>query len=351
MQVEAGSNGALTREQFHERERAAFMSGEEVEAPAEAEADAPAEEAAEPEQEAVAEDESAEEDAPAEEAEEPEEQEAKPDAESGKRLEQVRKTEARMREQIKRDRDAFVSERDAFVAEWKPKIEAAERFERMRESARNPYTIAELLLEAGMAEDDFEAAAQALYAHSTKGKADPKNREYVARSKRERDLADQLASVQKRLDAQETKERQAAEEAKARAEGERIIRGIVKTVKPDASPLLVAALAKNTERTHQRLAQIAGELFDREGVMPDAAEVHAEYERVRREELTELGIDPATVKPAKVNGAKRTVVTTAGTRPATNGNGKPNGTADAPPSKADIIRELEELERNKQLSS
>lgn len=266
-------------------------------------------------------------------------EETSDDPKVAKGLDQVRRAEKRSRERLDAEKQAFAAEREQFLSEWKPKIEAAERFERLRESARNPYAIADLLLEAGMSEDDFEAAAQTLYAHSAKGKADPKYKEAVARSKRERDLASEVANLKKWRDEREQQERAAAEQARLVAEGHKIIDGIVKAAKPEKAPLLTAALAKNAEKTQARLAQIAADLYDREGVMPKAHEVHAEYERARREELIDLGIDPATVIKTAPKAPTKPAAPATKAKPAAN----INGTAKSDPSRDEIVAELARL--------
>jgi DNA-binding SARP family transcriptional activator len=63
----------------------------------------------------------------------------------------------------------------------------------------------------------------------------------------------------------------------------------------EVSPLAKHFLAKSPEKTNLRLRQIAVELLNETGDRPDADDVLARYEQVRRAELEELGIDPASL--------------------------------------------------------
>lgn len=318
-----GSNGTtgapLSREQAYAADKAAFlaeMAGESVEetkqeakptkpAPKAASVEADADEA---ELEASSEDDDLDLDDPElddEEEESPDEVEDKDDGtdpDKSKRLDAVRRREQRSREAIAKERRAFEHERDAFVKEWKPRIEAAEQFQAMKARGVNPYNAVDVLRELGLHDDDFEEAGRAVFAASKTGAADPKNKEAIARSKRERELADEIRELKKWRDDREANEKQTAEQAENSRQAERYLDGVVKAA--PSGTLSAQLLEKDPKKARVMYAKIADRLWERTGERPAPKAIHAAYDKHRAKELRALGIDPATL--TKSNGTKPT---------------------------------------------
>lgn len=336
-----GSNGAalLSRDEAHARDRAAFLSGE-VEEESEAEKPAAVASDEEPETEEAAAEST---DETEEKASDETEDDAPDDDEepAPKGLDQVRKTEQRMRARLDEQRKAFETERDTFVSEWKPRIEKVERLEQLIARAKNPFEIVNIAREAGMSEEDMATAGSVLFAHSSKGKADPKNAQVIAQSAREREQAERIAALEKRDREREAAAQKQAEEARAAENGRRLVENIVKAVKPEKSPLLAQALQNDREDAQQEIIQITLRLLDSTGTMPSVKAVHSEFERIEAKRLKRYGSAPA--KPTNTNAPTKTATKTTATS-------KPTANENRTPSKQEIIAEMEELERAGRLS-
>lgn len=240
-----------------------------------------------------------------------------PDADADpKRLDAVRRAASRVREQLATQRKADHAEREAFVAEWKPKIDAAERFEALKAKGLNAYNVVEVALSLGMSEEDLEEGARVMFAASAKGKADPKNREALSRSKRERELADEVRELKRWRDDREAGEKQSTEAAANAKAADRYLDGIAKAT--PAGSLASHFLETAPDKTRRAFAKIAIALTNRNGAPPATKDVHAAYERIRAKELRSLGVDPATItkstttktttKPEKKTTAKPIIV-------------------------------------------
>ena len=252
------------------------------------------------------------------------------DPETAKRLATVRKQEQRARESIAAERREFERER----AEHARDIAAVREFNTMRDRFRyDPMSVIRAL---GAVEDDYETIGRAVYAHSKKGAADPRNKEAVERSLKERELQDELASVRKRLDERDTTEKQQRELASAQREAAKYVESVAKAAS-DKTPLAAHFLAKSPEKTKARLGAIALEIYDETDRQPTAREVLKRYEKVRREELVELGLDPATYTKAKP-AAPAAQDAKAGTTPAK--KNEPAGT----PTRDELLAELRQLD-------
>lgn len=226
---------------------------------------------------------------------------------TAKRLEAVQKAERRAKEQLAKERTAAHADIDARVAkldaEWGPRIRSAEAFESLRPRVR--YNTVAVLRELGLTDDDFESAAQQLYAHSKAAGIKPEHRAAAERASREREHSDELAATQKRLKDLEGSIAQRDEQAKQSAAAERYLSSIEKAVVA-ATPLAKHFLVKTPDKTRGQLAEIALALLDETGAQPSPGDVVARYETVRRAELEELGVDvgsilkAAPVKPGAV---------------------------------------------------
>lgn len=296
--------------------RAAFLAGEDV-------ADEPKAEKAEVEdddsdlededaEETVASDEDSDPDADLD--EEDDEKEEKPDADTAKRLSQVYRTDKHVREQREKDfaaRDRqFAQERDAFVAEWKPKVEAAEKFERAVERINvDPIGV---LTALKLKPEAYEHTAQVLYTLA-KAKDDPKAQAAVAKLIKDRELEDKLDSVTKKLEEQEKTAKERAAEAAADAQWNEFFTKVEKHV-GDKTPLAKALLKSNPTKARERIT-IATEKFVRaNNRLPSEREIAIAVEKDRRQALRDMGIDPKTISASAANAAIEKTTTTTKTK-------------------------------------
>lgn len=266
----------------------------EGEEPTDAPADEDAEESAEGEE--SDDEKSDDEPSPDEDEDDAEGDDEKPDPATARGLTAVQKAAAREKAKFAEEKKAARAELEAraaqIEAEWKPRVEAAKKFE----AAASKRDVIGMLTAAGIGEDDFENIARVVYAHSKAGQAaNPQARELAARTARERAAQDELVATQKRLADLEAKfTAQAAREAADR-EAAAFLTGLEKKAKSAEAPLARHFLGKNPEKTRARLSQIAATLLEETGDMPDHDDVLARYETDRRAELEELGVDVATI--------------------------------------------------------
>ena len=272
------------------------------------------------------------------------EPEAEPaDGETNKRLAAVQKAERRAKEQLATERTKLHAELDARHADiekqWAPRVEAAKKFESLKERVR--YNTVAVLRELGLTEDDFERAGQEIYAHSKAAGVKPEHRAHSERAARERELSDELKATKKRQDDLEKQLADRDTRATAAASAERYLTSLEKAV-GDRTPLAKHFLDKNPIKYRLKLAALTDQLWEETGARPEPLAVLKRFEKVQREELEELGVDPtAFIKsPAKktiaVNG-KPVIVETK--KPA-------NGKAVAAPAKkpAESAKELTDEE-------
>lgn len=247
--------------------------------------------------------------------EKPEAEEGKGDPDLQKRLAIVAKHEKRAKEreakakaEIEAERAAVRKERSEIDREIQAARAEIEAFKQARERAK--YDPAGVLRALGLSEDDLGPAARQLWAHSKEQSADPKNREAAARLMKEREAEDRISKLEREL----AEERKAREAEKSRAQTEsrvnEYLTGITKAVSAEDHPLAARAVEKSPERARMRFAAIAHELSERDGDLPDADDVLAEYEKRRRAELEEDGVDVAAMlkrKPAAKRDESRTL--------------------------------------------
>lgn len=249
------------------------------------------------------------------------------DPETRKRLDAVRKAESRARESLARDRAALAAERSQHERD----IAEMREFSNIRSRAK--YDLVSVIKSLGITEDAFEDAARALYAHSPKGAADPKNKEAVERTLRERQLQDRLDEVARRLDEREKEEHARAQQAAASQQAQRYLDGVAKSATAKVAPLAAHFLAKSPEKTRLALGQIAIELAGDSDEPPRPADVLRAYEKIRRHDLIDMGVDP----DALVGKAKSPAPAV---RPS---DSKVTNTSDKIPTKEDILREMNSL--------
>lgn len=224
----------------------------------------------------------------------------KPDPDTAKRIAQVQKATKREREMMAKQRDELAkarteveSQRQAFAAERAE----LEEWKQLKARAKNDPLA--LYKAAGIGEDDYEHHAKVLYNHR-KG-AEPKDRDAALRMQREKETVSEVSQLRKELDehkAELAKREQAAQLEQAWTEH---IGGVAKAAQDDKvdAPLLRAQLAKNPRRAHATIRDITMQITQETGELPDAADVIAKYEEIRRQEIEELGIDVAAATGKK----------------------------------------------------
>ena len=234
----------------------------------------------------------------------------KVDADTAKRLSQVQRTDKRIREQREKDfaaRDRqFQADIAKFEAEWKPRIEAAQEFERARERVNaDPITV---LTKLGLKPEAYEHTAQILYTLA-KSKDDPKAQAAVAKLIKDRELEERLERIEKgEKDREKTASEQAAEAERVR-QGQALVASFVKGAS-DKTPLAKAFLKSDPTAAHADIARIAGELWDEKGDRPTAKEVMIAFEKDRRSLLRKMGLDPKKLSASEAAAALDQTTTT-----------------------------------------
>lgn len=227
----------------------------------------------------------------------------KQDPELAKRLAKVQKYEKKIRDQAAERDKQFAHERDAFVAEWKPKIDAYENFEKLKARKSDPVSIFKAV---GYNEDDYSELSKIFYALSKEGAADPKNREAVSRAIANRELREQNAALEARLAGLEGKLTKQEAEAQASREVEVYVARIAKAIGDD-TPLVKKRLELAPKSTRNALDQVALKLSQKAGGFADPKKVVRAYEKKleRDREIVSKLSDAQATAPAK----KKPVIT------------------------------------------
>lgn len=228
------------------------------------------------------------------------------DADTQKRLDAVAKSEVRSKAAIAKERAsfdearrAFERDRNEFEAKSKAHTDGLKQLETLASKVKtDPWALLEKL---GVTADDADYISRVIYAHSKTAAADPKNREAVEAAKRSRESESRVERIEREL--QETRQQLASERQSQSAAhaANQFLDGVAKAVGDD-QPLAKSLLAKNPSKAREQFGAIAYELANTSGEVPEASEVLAEYEKRRRAELEELGIDPASVGKTAANG-------------------------------------------------
>lgn len=222
--------------------------------------------------------------------------EAKPDSETSKRLAAVQAAEKRSREKVAAERAEVAAERAAAAKERSElDAERAELAAYRKAVERAKVDPVAALRAMGITDPaDLEHAAKTSYAAA---KGDPANKEAAARAMREREHADELATLRKRLDDRDSADKQRTETEHVQRETAKYVSDL-KAAVGDDSPIARHFLAKSPAKTEAALRRTAYELSQETGDIPDHADVLARYEQTRRAELEELGIDPNSILSA-----------------------------------------------------
>lgn len=280
-------------------------------------------------------------------ADEAEKDAGKEDPQLAKRLLQVQRREKRVREQAEAREQKFAAERDSFIAEWKPKIEEAQQFAKLKASRGN---IVSTLKALGYPEDSWADLSRVIYGHSKEGLADPRNKDVAARLQRDMDLEDRVAASDARTAALAEKLAKQESSAAQTAEADRYMGRVTKAI-GDATPKLKRAIDLQPKSTQIGLTKLAIKLAEQNGgkpvdprkvVMAYEKKIAAALERAKRladEEPAAPAKPAAGAKPAAKPAAIKVVDKT--TAPAV----KPTNGATLLPSRTDMIERLGKLQR------
>lgn len=268
-----------------------------------------------------------------------------PDADLSKRLEAVQKAKKRALDEVTAAKAELNSEvarhRQAIEQEYGSRIKAAESFEKLK--ARAKVDLVAVVRSLGIDGDDLDFGARQLHTEWKAWKGDPAAKDQSAAVIRRREYESKLEETQREL--QELRDsitkRDEAQQAKAYADQ---YMGRVEKAIGVKAPIVRSMMAKNAEKTRARLGQVAYDLASETGEEPSPAEVVSALEKIRREELEELGIDPAAVAKAP---AKPAVEPAVAAKPAGKPVAKPAAKTEAPatPSNGLSIRASREAAR------
>jgi hypothetical protein len=218
------------------------------------------------------------------------------DAESSKRLATIQAAEKRSREKIAKEREQLAADRASIEKERQELAAARSEIEAYR-AARERAKLDPVAYLKAAGVDDLEYAARQAYATAKAG-TDPQSREAAARMMREREHETELQATKRRLE--ELEQRLSARDQQAQFESHKntYIEHAVKAIGDDA-PITKALAAKNPAKVRAALWATTEHLIaENDGDVPDFEDVITTYERARRAELDELGIDPATLTAA-----------------------------------------------------
>lgn len=268
----------------------------------------------------------------------------KADPELAKRLAAVRRTEQRHRETMQRERAAFERERSEWQAQSKQVSDAQKRFEGL--AARVRYNPTAVLRELGLTDDDFEAVAQHVAAHSKAAGVTPAHRAAAERAMREREAADKAASAEDRVAKLEQTIAARDQQAAADRELDKYFRRVVRKAGDD-SPRVKALVAGDPATARAELEVTAFELAQKLGRLPKSKELIAAHEKKIARQLKRYGVESA--KPA--GKPKPGAVEKPGAKPVVKPKVEPagiNGATILPtrvtiPTREEMVAELEAL--------
>lgn len=236
-------------------------------------------------------------------------------------IDKVRHTEKRMREQLKKERsDAEVEIRQlAHRAEqeieqkWRPRIEAAEKFEKLAQRAAvDPVAALQAL---GVKEDDYEHISKVFFTLH-KAKDDPKARAVAAQLVKARERDAEIDDLKKWREDREKTEKEREEQAAADRRVDAYIGSVEKAV-GDKTPLAKVLMKNDRDGALEELQSIALKLArENGGAFVEAKKVAIAFEKHQRAKLRKLGIDPksrgaAAAIVADAKGDKEKAATTA----------------------------------------
>ncbi len=226
----------------------------------------------------------------------------KADTDRDKRLAQVRRTDKRLREQREKDwasRDAeFESRVNALKETWQPRIEAAEKFEKL--AARAAVDPVAVLRTLGVGEDRYEYIGKLLYNLSKKD--DPNAKAAAAQLMKSHEVDAELADLKKWREDREKTEKEREQQTAADRQLDSFFRNVTGAA-TDKTPLAASFVKANPTEARERLQVIAFRLAKESGKLPEAKRVMIELEKDRRKVLRDMGIDPKSRGAAAASNA------------------------------------------------
>lgn len=216
-----------------------------------------------------------------------------------KRLAAIQKAEKAQKQAIAAERAKFLEEKAEWEEQSRELKKKVSNFEKaVQEGKTNPLMVMEAL---GFSEESFEDLSRLFYAHSAKGKNDPRVRDLVEAGMKDRGYRDELSALRdevRKLKQESTlKEQQAKATQAANAEIEKIVSFAQKS---GDAPLLAQLMAKNPAKARFQIMSITKQLLDANDEWPDAEDVVAVFEKTRKAELEDLGIDLSAILKPKV---------------------------------------------------
>ena len=272
----------------------------------------------------------------------PDEKPAEPaDPESDRRRVMLAKTEKKQREDIAREKAAaraeIQSEVERVKASLSPQLDAVRRFEVAQKRAKSDPVAA--LRALGLSDEDFEHASRQLYYASPAAAKDPKNRIAAEQSIQRHEADSRVDQLQAKIDAMEAKEAQREQSAKLEQQKGQYLDHVAKGV-TDETPLLQKLIAKNPTKARTAMWATAEAFFAETGEMPDAEDIAVAYEKQRRAELEDLGIDVAAVAKSKGVAAADPAKPPAKTLDTTNGTATRALPTGKKPTREQLLKEM-----------
>ncbi len=216
---------------------------------------------------------------------EPDEDEGEdePDPEASKGLAAIQKQEKRFKERMQQERAAVAKEREQATQLHAQATEVMTKLQSMQERAQ--YDPAGVLEELGLSEEAFEDAAKQVYQRSPNAK--PGNKAAAAESMRVRKMEAQIAAQEKRYQDLEARYQSDASQRQVDDFLSKVTSGAT-----DETPLARSLIGANPTKAKRQLHELAVYLSEEFGEVPEPGEVLKAYERQRRTELEEMGVDP-----------------------------------------------------------
>lgn len=249
---------------------------------------------------------------------------AEPDAETKRRIATIQAAERRAREKAARKEAEIDARVRRIETEWGPLVKEAQEFKALRDKAAkarsNPALLADVFRGLGFTDDHFEPTAQALYALSKAGQADPARKAQAERLLRDREEIERVDATQRRLDELEAKLSARDQQTELQRLQASYLDETIEAIAPAAAPIAAKALANieaaralGTPEGKKKAAALTSKLRSKlwaiteemtaelDGEVPELADVIARYEETRGAELDELGIPrpTATTTPKK----------------------------------------------------
>lgn len=210
------------------------------------------------------------------------------DPELAKRLKTLQAQEKRAKDQVAKER----SEVEAKLKELNDKLDKVTRFEELQRRAR--FDPAGVMAELGLGDEDFEPAARALWSRSPAAAKDPRTREQAERILREREQHSTVSQLQKELGELRSQIQERDQRERNLQEQRRYLQSAEKVI-GDEVPAVRAELSNDPDGARESLWNLASEIYQQTGEVPEPGEVVRELEKRREGALRRLGVDYAQV--------------------------------------------------------